>query len=130
MVGYAARGNTAYTSLSLTSSDIWFALPVTIGTQLQLGIWASIIAGEGSAGGSLGLDTAAANLSDTISWGGPGYLMEGGNTITNFSISSTSGFNYNQAASVGTPEPATILLAGLALAAMTYCGLCRSAQAR
>jgi hypothetical protein len=110
---------------TISGSTVYFALSVTAGASFQLGIWASIRAGQYSAGSAspdLPQDTASANLANTILWGGPGYVIDSnGQVVTDFSISSASGSNYNVAAadSAAVPEPSTVMLFALGLGGLT-----------
>ena len=122
MVGWASTVNCTGASPNTTA---WFVLPVILGQQLQFGIWADIAAGEGSDGSvppGDPADSAAANLGNSILWGGPGYFVSGGQTYTDISITSGSGFDYNSPAvdSVVTPEPSTALLLGCSAIALCF----------
>ena len=124
MVGWGVTGDRypGTCPATLSPSTVWFALDVTAGQSFQLGIWASIRAGQYSAGNAspdLLQDTATADLGHTFLWGGPGYVIDGnGQTVRDFNISSASGANYNVAAvdTAATPEPSTeaMLAGGLA----------------
>jgi hypothetical protein len=65
-----------------------------------------------------GYATASANFGNTIYWAGIQSLKIEGNEITNYSISSESGFDYRRgyvAAVVSEPETYAMMLAGLGL---------------
>lgn len=123
MVGWGASSRNGSCGTVNANTTVWFALPVTIGASVNFGIWADISAGEGSAGQyppNSPIDTASADLSHSILWGGPGYFIDGkGNVYNNVTLTSASGANYNVAATdtAATPEPSTavLLLAGLAI---------------
>ena len=102
------------------NSTVFFAVPVVIGTAFDLGIYASVAAGEASAGGTdtPPNDTTLA-FQNTIAWGGQGYLLAAdgsGPEITNFTISSATGTDYSTAFSEGVPEPGAwaLMLTGFA----------------
>ncbi len=125
MVGWGVTdSNPALCSSTLTASTVFFAIPVTAGITFDLGIWASVEAGEVSAGNpasNLPQDTGSADLAHTFLWGGPGYVIEGdGQAHTDFTISSLSGSDYNVAAAdtASTPEPSTEALFVLGMAAI------------
>jgi hypothetical protein len=93
-----------------------FVLPAVVGQQYEIGIWADISAGEGSAGlppPGTPLDVASADLSHTILWGGPGYFInDADGQVYDVDITSGSGYDYNVAATdtSDTPEPSSALL--------------------
>jgi hypothetical protein len=111
LMGYLA--NSSAPSLPI-NANILFAVPVTVGTPFELGIWAGILAGENSSGGSLGPDTASSDFSNTLTWGGSDFLMIDGQKA-GFNVTSLSGFDYNQPAGQGAPEPSTVVLAAAGL---------------
>ena len=87
---------------------VLFAIPFTWGTPFQAGFWGEITVGQGSSTGFYPLipsNSTTADLGNTITWGGKGYAVNGdSSTTTSFSVSSDSGFNYNDAV---VPEPST-----------------------
>ena len=90
---------------------VYFAVPFTYGTPFELGIYAELGAGERAHGGDNTLNTTTLNFSHTITWGGKGQVIPTGDpSTTNFSLASTSGFDYSHAVA---PEPSTV--AGLVL---------------
>lgn len=111
MVGYESNSSAP---VELANATVWFAVPVTLGQQFELGVWVGISAGEGSSGASAGTDMAAVDP-PSMSWGGPGYVVVGGNTISAIDITSQSGFNYNQAFTGAAPEPSCIVLTAIGL---------------
>ena len=117
MVEYAA--DTSVQSLT-TNTTLFFALPVTFSSNtatIQGGFWAALETGEGGFGGDTHVGTSTVDFSNTLSWGGPGQLIVGGQTYgsSQFNVTGTSGLNYEVAFA---PEPATAWGIGMAL-----CGL-------
>jgi hypothetical protein len=117
MVGWGASSRTNTCQTVNANTTVWFVLPVTIGQQYQIGIWADISAGEGSDAGTATpvdgpQDTASADMSHTILWAGTNYFISGGQTYTDVTLTSASGFNYNVAATdtAAVPEPSTTTL--------------------
>lgn len=118
MIGWSAtsRYGAGYALLD-PSTTIYFALPVTLGQSYSLGIWADLSAGEysaGAAGPTLQQDISSADMSHSILWGGPGYFIDGaGNIHTDVTITSSSGYDYNLAATdaAAAPEPSSTVLA-------------------
>ncbi len=134
MIGWSAtsRYGAGYATLD-PSTTIYFALPVTLGQNYSLGIWADLSAGEysaGAAGPTLQQDIASADMSHSVLWGGPGYFIDGaGNVHTDVTITSGSGYDYNVAATDpgAAPEPSSIVLAlsGVGLLALGSRRRCR-----
>ncbi|MDE3167282.1 MAG: PEP-CTERM sorting domain-containing protein [Acidobacteriota bacterium] len=100
---------------------LYFALPFTYGTLFEFGFYIGGVAGEGSAGAGYTANTASYDFAHTLTWGGPGYVIDqNGQINSDFTLTSSSGFNYGQAYGV-TPEPATAPLIGLGLCAVAWC---------
>jgi hypothetical protein len=100
------------------NDTIFFAIPFTWGQDFDLGIYGQALAGEGSSGAGTDPNTTTLAFQDTISWGGPGYVITGGGTgpiLTDFTIGSLTGTDYSTPFSEGVPEPSewTLLVAGL-----------------
>ncbi len=103
------------TTLNMSVNQVvWFALPFTWGNSFKVGFWADLLAGQIASGGTPVDNSTTADFSHTITWNGKGYVVNADSSVTtNFTINSTSGFDYNNAV---TPEPSSWMLglAGLA----------------
>lgn len=96
---------------------IWFAIPFTWGTPFEAGFYASAMAGQIASGGTPYANSTAVSFEHTMTWGGKGYVVDGGNSISDFTVASASGFNYNVAV---VPEPAAAAPFVLALVAIVW----------
>ncbi len=97
---------------------VTFAIPITLGTSFEMGVYMNQVVGESSAGSEGGPNSAESDFSHTAVWGGPGYLLMPDDSINrDFTITAQSGFDYNQSF-VPEPSAAVLLppvLAGIAL---------------
>jgi hypothetical protein len=108
--------------------DVYFAVAFTWGEAFDMGFYAQAAAQEGSHGGvGLPLNTTDILFQNTVSWDGPGYVLNWNGSsldpthITDFSIDASggSGANYNQPFAVTTaPEPGSLAVFGVALAGL------------
>jgi hypothetical protein len=110
-------------SLNVNNTVVDFYFPFTWRTAFDLGIYAIASSTETGFGGGSGQpqNTADASFENTVTWDGPGVVLEGGTTITSFTISAGSGQNYNQPfveQAAGVPEPETLGVLAFGLAAM------------
>jgi hypothetical protein len=102
------------------NDTISFAIPFTWGTPFDIGFFANVAAGELASGAGTTPNAASLDFHNTVSWGGPGYVVTdsgAGPKTTTFTISSLTGADYG-AAFGAAPEPATwtTMLVGLGLA--------------
>jgi hypothetical protein len=91
---------------------VYFVMPFTYGVPFEFGIYMGGVTGE-IASGCCTLPNSATLDPPTLSWGGPGVVIDpGNNTLTNFSITSQSGYNY---AGSAVPEPSTGVMLALGI---------------
>lgn len=103
--GVVGDGTPADASLSVNRT-LWFAIPVTTGETFEFGFYVNVEAGESGSGGSAIQSTTTVDFSNTLLWGGPGYLVLPDNSTNSVTLgSSASGFNYSLAA---VPEPSSL----------------------
>jgi hypothetical protein len=97
------------------NQTVQFAIPFMWGVPFDLGIFALAVTGQNSS--SSMFSTTDASFQNTVTWGGPGYVLNNGvgAPITGFTITSTSGADYQHAFSQ-VPGPPSLWLLGLALA--------------
>ncbi|MCE9618773.1 MAG: hypothetical protein K8R92_02565 [Planctomycetes bacterium] len=100
--------------MSISNRTLSFAIPFTWGTAFSAGFYANLMAGERASGGFGGQTTTDLDFSNTILWGGKGYVVGSEGNITDFSIDSLSGFNYGAPA----PAPSTFALLCSSLAVL------------
>jgi hypothetical protein len=113
VVNYGPGDSDTLTSYTANNQVIYFALPFTFGTAFEAGFYANASAGERASGGDTTQNQTVIDFFHTMTWGGPGYVLDtGGNTVNGFSVASSSGFNYMVAA---VPAPATLWLYFIAL---------------
>jgi hypothetical protein len=120
---YGPSDPATHTSMSV-DTIVNFVVPITWGTSFELGIYGLVSAGENGIGGGGGQNHADLDFSNTILWGGPGYVLSfdgtslGGEQITGFDITSLSGTDYSQpfADAAAAPAPATLALFGFGIA--------------
>lgn len=83
---------------------VTFAVPITFGTPFKLGIYAAAKAGMRSSSGVPGNSTAQSHFGGAgLTWGGVTNVFHNGAPISGFTISSTSGTNWN--GPIGPPIP-------------------------
>jgi hypothetical protein len=121
-VDYGASSPQTITTLDV-NQQLWVAIPFTWGQSFELGIYATATASTAAAGSPGDTVTSDSNFANTLSYGGPGYVLDlngnvlGSTQITGFSISATSGVNYDQPFS-DVPEPGSLALLGSGLAGL------------
>jgi hypothetical protein len=118
-VDYGPSDNQTLTHLAVNDT-IFFAVPFTFGQAFDLGVFANVWAGEAASGAGTDPNVTSLNFHNTISWGGPGFVLTNGGdgpAITDFTISSLTGTNYSRPFTEGVPEPGAwaLLLAGFGL---------------
>jgi hypothetical protein len=100
---------------------LYFAFPFTYGVPFEVGFYAGGVAGELSSGGGSTPNSSSYDFAHSITWGGPGQVIDLNNqTNPNFTITSQSGFNYNQPFTSVVPEPPMASALGLALAGLLW----------
>lgn len=101
---------------------VYFVIPFTWDTPFDLGIFALASAGMRAQGATVGQPNATSDalFENTITWAGPGYVLNNGAgpQITGFDISSTSGADYAMTSPV--PEPTIWGMFGLGLASLGF----------
>jgi hypothetical protein len=101
------------------NTTVFFVFPVTFGVAFEGGFFGIAGAGEAYSGGPAVANTSSIDFSHTVTWDGPGLLIGSDNqTYTGFTVTSGSGFNYNEAFGAPEPSAAPVLLIGLALFAL------------
>ncbi|TPW12200.1 MAG: hypothetical protein FD130_1818 [Halothiobacillaceae bacterium] len=124
--GAANWGPLDAASLEHLSVDeiVHFVIPFTWDTSFDLGIFALASAGMRAQGATVGQPNATSDalFENTITWAGPGYVLNNGTgpQITGFNISSTSGANYAGKITAPVPEPAMLSLFGLGFAGLGF----------
>jgi hypothetical protein len=116
-VAWAVGESSAVTLENLAvNQTVQFAIPFTWGVPFDLGIFALAVTGQRSS--SAQFSTSDASFQNTVTWGGPGYVLNNGagDPVTGFTITST-GANYQQPFSQ-VPESPSLLLLSLALGTM------------
>jgi hypothetical protein len=118
-IGNDPNGDKSFSSGRV--QDVAVTVQFTFGTVFTLGY--SMVA-DGTAQSSLsaykitggGGASGTADLSHTLLWGGiDSVITAGGNAVSGYSVSSSSGFDYTQpAAAVPEPSAGILLMAGLA----------------
>jgi hypothetical protein len=93
---------------------VTFEVPFTYNVPFEFGLWADAKAGEGSSGAYP--QDATVNFSQTMLWDGSGILAPDGTgpLNKNFTVESTSGFDYVDP--IPTPEPGTLGVCSLCFA--------------
>lgn len=104
---------------------VHIAIPFTYGTAFEYGIYASVWVTQ-SSGGFAGQTVEAATFDHTIAYDSS-YVVQDGNTITDFTVTSAAGLDYSQSL-VTSPEPSAIFLSATALLAL--CLLRRNSSSR
>ena len=93
---------------------VYFAVPVTLGTPFEFGVFMQAEASEAAFGYNPTTpgDNVNVQFQNTLLWGGPGYFLPTGSTTPEaVTVTNTaSGFDYNQSY---IPEPGTMLLMGV-----------------
>ena len=90
-------------------SGLPIPLSVTLEADAIVGVTSFTTADGGSA-------DALSNFGHTLLWGGISSITDSkGNPISNWSVTSASGFDYSQPATEPVPEPSTFLLLAIAL---------------
>jgi hypothetical protein len=117
-------GGGALPSYSL-DRDIYFAIPITYGVPFTFGLYMGGLAGENASGGDPTVNSTVFDFTHTVTWGGPGFLLDadGNNPTAASGFQSASTFNYNAPYSdpSGVPEPGTAALVVLgSVAAFVY----------
>lgn len=101
---------------------VYFVIPFTWDTPFDLGIFALASAGMRAQGATVGQPNATSDalFENTITWAGPGYVLNNGTgpQITGFGISSTSGADYAMTSPV--PEPTIWGMFSLGLASLGF----------
>jgi hypothetical protein len=101
---------------------VTFVVPFTFGQAFDLGIYAQGTVGQNaSSGGFPPPASADLDFSHGIGWVGAGQVLVGGAPVASFSLSASSGIDYDQplaAAAVPEPTSAALTLGGLALIAL------------
>lgn len=107
------------------NSTILFALPVTFTSStdtIEAGFYAQLWLTQ-SSGAPADPTNQTASFQNTVAWGGPGELVLDGVTYQSddFTVTGTSGFDYENAYSDATPEPPPVTLLVPALGAILLC---------
>ena len=109
-------------SAVVISQTVNFAIPFVYGTTFTVGFYGQASGRRGFAyGNDTGLNSSGADFAHTITWGGKGYVVAAdgsGPHVTDFTINSTSGFDYSHPYVDPIPEPSTwaVMLLGFGLA--------------
>ena len=86
------------------NDTVTFAVPITFGTPFKLGIYAAARAGMRSSSGVAGNSTAQSHFGGAgLTWGGVTNVFNNGVPISGYTISSSSGTNWN--GPLGPPIP-------------------------
>jgi hypothetical protein len=101
---------------------VYFVIPFTWDTPFDLGIFSLASAGMRAQGATVGQPNATSDalFENTLTWAGPGYVLNNGAgpQITGFDISSTSGADYAMTSPV--PEPTIWGMFSLGLASLGF----------
>ncbi len=122
MQPYWAVGDSSTDSTITVSQDVFFFVPVTFGTPIELGIYADTLAGENANGSPDGANSASVEFANTITWDGLGETLNADGSVdtgANFAFNTVSGQpDYNQSFYTDAPEPLSLGTFGVGLAAL------------
>jgi len=94
------------TDSKTVNDTITFAVPFNFGTPFKLGIYANARAGMRSSGGAGGSSSAQTHFEEGLAWGGITAIYLGMTPITQYTIESGSGINWEQPS--GPADPADL----------------------